>query len=487
MMTTNSTDTFDWMSTLRLVLVVARREVKDTLRDWRIILPIAGLTLVFPIIMTLAARWLSGVVAQYSTDLLSERSLPILLMVVGFFPTSFSLVIALEAFVGEKERKSLEPLLATPLTNYQLFIGKLVAAVLPPVLASYVGIAFYAVGVTFVVGPMRPHAIVLVVVLTTVQAFFMVAASVVVSSQATSTRAANMLASFIIVPMSILLQVEGYFMTFESFPVLWWIVAGVFVLAVILIRIGINTFNREDLLGRQIDFLNVGWIPRFFANRFLGRDDDAADRPQGLAGWYRQNRRLLAQLKLPIYILLCMLVLACVVGVLLAFRYPLSEEYLLRLRSEQTKNNIGLMQQLFKDLPLFIFTHNLQAILILVVLGMFTFGVASILIYMLPWGIIAFITTQFALVGESPAVFLGATVLPHAWVELPILVIVTAAALHWQISVISPSDGRSRVEMWVERAADFFRILVGYGIPLFFIAALLESFVTPLVIGWVYG
>lgn len=49
-------------------------------------------------------------------------------MVVGFFPASFSLVIALETFVGEKERKSLEPLLAAPLTNTQLYLGKMLAA-----------------------------------------------------------------------------------------------------------------------------------------------------------------------------------------------------------------------------------------------------------------------------------------------------------------------------------------------------------------------
>ena len=289
-MTTNALEPSDFMNSMRLALVVARREVKDTLRDWRIIVPIGGLTLIFPILMTVVARWLTGVVDQYSANLLSDRSLPILLMVVGFFPTSFSLVIALEAFVGEKERKSLEPLLATPLTDHQLFVGKLLAAVLPPVMASYVGIAFYALGVTFAVGPMNPHAIILVVVLTTIQAFLMVAASVVISSQATSTRAANMLASFIIVPMSILLQVEGFFMAFENYTILWWMISGVFVVAIILIRIGIHTFNREDLLGRNIDFLNMGWIPRSFAKRFLGRDMDGGK--NGIVGWYGQNSRL---------------------------------------------------------------------------------------------------------------------------------------------------------------------------------------------------
>lgn len=482
---TTHTPSNQFIHSLRLALVVARREVKDTLRDWRIIMPIAGLTLFFPGLMVLVAGWLTTVVESYNADLIGDRALPILLLVVGFFPTSFSLVIALEAFVGEKERKSLEPLLATPLTNRQLFVGKLLASVLPPVMASYVGIAFYAVGVTLVVGPMDPRAIVLVVALTTIQGFLMVAASVVISSQATSTRAANMLASFIIVPMSLLLQAEGFLMSFENYAVLWWMVAAVFVTAIIFTRIGIQTFNRENLLGKNIDFLNLGWIPRFFAKRFLGREMDGAR--TGLRGWYRQNRGLISELKLPIYILIMTFILACVVGVVAASLYRLPEELLLGLRTERTQANIGIMQQMFGELPLFIFRHNMQAILILVIVGIFTFGISSILIYMLPWAVIAFITAQFALVGENPLVFLSATVLPHAWVELPVLVIVTAAALRWQASIIAPSGKRPVSEMWVQHAADFGRIMVGYGIPLFLLAALLESFVTPLVIGWVYG
>ena len=51
------------------------------------------------------------------------RPQALLLMVVGFFPISVSLVIALESFVGEKERHSLEPLLSSPLTDAELYLG----------------------------------------------------------------------------------------------------------------------------------------------------------------------------------------------------------------------------------------------------------------------------------------------------------------------------------------------------------------------------
>ena len=119
--------------------------------------------------------------------------------------------------------------------------------------------------------------------------------------------------------------------------------------------------------------------------------------------------------------------------------------------------------------------------------GTLSFGILSVLIFMLPWGIIAFIATQFATVGENPFVFVGATILPHAWVELPILLIVTAAALRWQAVIISHTGSRSMSEAWTLASADFFRILFGLGVPLFMTAALLESFLTPAIMIWVYG
>ena len=125
---------------VRMALVVTRRELRDSFRDWRIIIPILLLTLIFPALMNFAAQRIMAFLLEFDSEVIGDRLIPFLLMIVGFFPTSFSLVIALETFVGEKERKSLEPLLATPLTNTQLYLGKMLAALIPPLLASYLGV-----------------------------------------------------------------------------------------------------------------------------------------------------------------------------------------------------------------------------------------------------------------------------------------------------------------------------------------------------------
>ncbi len=131
---------------VRMSLVVARREVRDSFRDWRIIIPIFLLTLIFPALMNFTASRLLNFVEDYGAEIIVTQLVPFLLLIVGFFPMSFSLIIALETFVGEKERKSMEPLLATPVTNTQLYSGKMVASLIPPLTAAYFGMFVYLAG-----------------------------------------------------------------------------------------------------------------------------------------------------------------------------------------------------------------------------------------------------------------------------------------------------------------------------------------------------
>ena len=123
--------------------------MRDSFRDWRIIAPIVILTFLFPFLAQFVAGRFAAFVEGYGAAVIGTRTVPFLLMIVGFFPISISLVIALETFVGEKERRSLEPLLSTPLTNTELYIGKTLAAMIPPLVSSYGGMTVYLVSLIF--------------------------------------------------------------------------------------------------------------------------------------------------------------------------------------------------------------------------------------------------------------------------------------------------------------------------------------------------
>ena len=65
----------------------------------------------------------------------------------------------------------------------------------------------------------------------------MVSGAVVISSQTTSTRAANLLASFIIVPMALLLIAESFLMFWADYSILWWFILGQAIVAGLLVTL----------------------------------------------------------------------------------------------------------------------------------------------------------------------------------------------------------------------------------------------------------
>jgi hypothetical protein len=231
--------------------------------------------------MNFTANSMLDFVERYGASIIGERLVPFLMMIVGFFPISVSLVIALESFVGEKERGSIEPLLNTPLKDWQLYVGKLLSSTVPPLVGSFLGMSVYCIGLVINQVPLpEPTLMIQILALTIVQAIVMVSGGVVVSSQATSVKAANLLSSFIVIPMALLIQGESIVMFWGDFGTLWWAVFGLSILALLLIRVGLAHFNREELLGREIDVLNFRWGWKTFTQAFKGSSYTVKD-------WYK--------------------------------------------------------------------------------------------------------------------------------------------------------------------------------------------------------
>ncbi len=465
----------NFRKSLAPALVITMREVRDQFRDWRIIFPVAGLTLFFPWLMNFTAAQAVGFVQKYGAPIVAERLIPFLLMIVGFFPLSVSLVIALESFVGEKERLSIEPLLSSPLEDWQLYIGKLLASMVPPLAASYMGIVVYLIGVYYKVG-WRPPAILLVevILLTTMQAIVMVSGAVVISAQTTSVRAANLLASFIIIPVALLIQGEAMIMFWARYSVLWWAIIGEGMVAVMLVRSGVAHFNREELLGRELDTLNIKWGWRIFIKAFTGN-------ARNLFDWYRREiPQTLRRLLIPMGITALLLIAGVWVGSTQAKVFVLPPGILNLKNLDQ-----GFIQGL-EEVRFFsaggigmVWLHNLRVIALAFVLGIFTFGVLGALIMMLPMVIIGYFMGNVAKVGLSPALFFTALVLPHGILEIPALIIIGAAILQLGAVLLAPAEGKTIGEAWLMALADCAKVFFGLVLPLLLAAAALEVLVTP--------
>ncbi len=462
-------------------LIIARREVRDQFRDWRIVFPIVILTLFFPFLMNFTARQLLDFVNQYGANLIGERLIPFLLLVTGFFPISVSLVIALESFVGEKERGSIEPLLTSPLADWQLYLGKLLAATVPPLMGSFLGMGVYLGGLVLNDIPLPDAETLLqIIILTMVQAVVMVSGAVVVSTQATSVRAANLLASFIIIPMALLIQAEAVVMFWGRDTLsLWWVVFGLMVLAGLLIRVGLAHFQREELLGREIDVLNLRWIWRNFWRNFRGE-------ARSLGEWYRNTLgATLIDLRGSLLIVVVLAVFITAIGAQQADRFRLElpagsmEE---RLAELQTSFPFGSAANVAA-----IFFQNLRAVLVGFILGLFSFGVLGTLPLLATLGLLGYLS-QILSINQLPVVdILVSAVIPHGIIEIPALLLATAAVLRIGFLLATPMKEKTVGEVFLMALAGWLQVMVGAVIPLLLLAALIESWVTPQIVLRFFG
>jgi uncharacterized membrane protein SpoIIM required for sporulation/ABC-type transport system involved in multi-copper enzyme maturation permease subunit len=464
---------------LHPVMVIARREVRDQFRDWRIIFPILGLTVFFPFLMNFTASQMLGFVNRYGAAIIGERLIPFLLMIVGFFPISVSLVIALESFVGEKERGSIEPLLNTPLKDWQLYLGKLLAATVPPLVSSYLGMAVYMAGLVFSNIPLPDLSLlILVMFITTIQAVMMVAGAVVVSSQATSVRSANLLSSFIILPVAFLIQGESLVMFWGDYITLWWVVFGLFVLSVLLVRVGLAHFQREELLGREIDVLNFRWGWRVFRSQFSGGT-------KNIFAWYRRAVfETVSRLRWAVLLVTLSSIGAILIGMRLVEVFPIS--------IQNNGINIGeRIQGLMRYWPLFSFApaaaiwwQNVRALLLGLVLGAFSFGILGLLPLFVTMTVVGYIFQILASNGMPAATYLTGLILPHGVFEIPAAILATAAVIQAGARLATPTSAETIGEAWIRSLADWAKIMLGLVIPLLAVAALVETWITPQVASW---
>ncbi len=234
----------------RKAQMVAGRDLRDAAGDLRLALAMVGLAAAIPIAAGTGIRALAYFGGGLSPVV--ERMSIVGAFFVVFLPASYTLVLALESFVGERERSTLEVLLSTPLREAEIYVGK-VAAVLSVSLVLCFGALIAYCAVTFPGLGYFPIGILVSLAIATIsQVAAMVAGAVIVSANARTMRAANVMASFIILPMSVVLQVEAGLILIGRGEFLWAFAAAMAVAAVILLRMGLGGFSREALLAREV-------------------------------------------------------------------------------------------------------------------------------------------------------------------------------------------------------------------------------------------
>jgi ABC-type Na+ efflux pump permease subunit len=172
-------------------------------------------------------------------------------------PLMFSSIIGADSFVGERERKTMEALLYTPASDGTLFMGKILAAVVPAVLISWLAYAIYIVVVNATSWPIFGRIWFplaswwpLMFWMTPAIALLGISATVLISSRTKTFMEAYQLTGVLVV--FVLALVAGQ-MSGVLYLGVWTVMGiGLFVWLVdaALIYIGVGTFKRSNLIAK---------------------------------------------------------------------------------------------------------------------------------------------------------------------------------------------------------------------------------------------
>ncbi len=172
-------------------------------------------------------------------------------------PMILPMTFAAYSIVGEKKTRTLEPLLATPVTTIELLVGKMLAAALPGVLATWIGFLIYAIGARLLVTSDKVYALLIdplwltaIFITGPLLSILSVSIAVMVSSRVNEPRVAEQISGLFVLPITGLLVAQSAGLIIIDHKLILVFTVIVFVLDCVLVFFATRLFQREQILTR---------------------------------------------------------------------------------------------------------------------------------------------------------------------------------------------------------------------------------------------
>jgi len=171
-------------------------------------------------------------------------------------PVTSSMSLAAYSVVGEKQARTLEPLLVTPITTFELLGAKVLGAFLPSIALTAVSYIVYVLMTVIFARPgvagilLGARSIATVFVLGPLAALAALQMAVCVSSRVNDARTAQQIGVLVILPIPGLLVGQLLGALTLSMPVIASIALGHLAINAGLIWLAITLFDRETILTR---------------------------------------------------------------------------------------------------------------------------------------------------------------------------------------------------------------------------------------------
>ncbi|WP_102262986.1 ABC transporter permease subunit [Mesobacillus jeotgali] len=273
----------------KLIWLVAAKDIRGITSSVQVWLGLILLPLIFSVIFPLALILLVKNLPVSSPDLIdlvnkvvhglkdtksgeTIESLPsikhqIIFVTVNYLlgsiflliPTINAMMISLHSFVGEKEKRTMETLLFSPITVKELFIGKVLAAFIPSIIITWVSFflfGFITVSLTYNMYGyfIFPNAnwLILMFWVTPMITIFTILVNVFVSARAKGFQEAQQLGGILILPIMALFigQATGFLVIK---PILLAVLGvTILILNLFLLKIMTKYNDRNTLFEKQI-------------------------------------------------------------------------------------------------------------------------------------------------------------------------------------------------------------------------------------------
>ncbi len=269
----------------RNVWLVFKKDWLEIKRNWQVLLPIIILPIIFSVVFPVVLYGISNtptgdmdnqdfqtLIPNLPADVqallaqMTPAQSMVYIMVLYFFapffliiPVMASSVIGSDSFAGERERKTIEALLATPITDSELLLGKILVAFIPAMLITIGSFCIYMAIVDAITFSMfngmlllpNTNWLIMMLGVAPVIAICSVGLTVVISSKVKGFREAQQISVVLLLPVLglVFAQISGLLVLG---PLVLGALIGVLALVDVgIFYLGVKIFKREEILTKQ--------------------------------------------------------------------------------------------------------------------------------------------------------------------------------------------------------------------------------------------
>jgi len=270
---------------IRKAWLVFKKDWLEIKRNWQVLLPIIILPLLFAVIFPIIISAISTVPAdemnasdfsallsllpidtQAFLGQMTQTQLMVYIMALYIFAPMFliipimaSSVLASDSFAGERERKTIEALLATPISDSELLLGKILVSFIPAMIVTIASFAAYTIILDIATFSLfngmllLPNLtwIIMILGVAPTLALCSIGLTVMISAKVKGFKEAQQISVILLLPVMGLMFGQIFGILILGSALLAVLIALLGATDVVIFYVGMKIFQREEILSKM--------------------------------------------------------------------------------------------------------------------------------------------------------------------------------------------------------------------------------------------